>query len=520
MTRPMWLVMLLAGALPVLAFPRPGLAALAWVALAPGLVLLVRAATTRVAVRRAWQFGAGYLLAALYWLAPEIGPGLLLVAGVFGAMWVPYGIAARALLRPPVRWPRALAALAVLPSCWLITERIRSWQALGGPWALYGATQWRHPAQLALAALGGVWLLTAVLVLVNTAIVLILGAVRPAVLGAPDAPRSWRPVAVALPLLVVGAAAGPVAFAHIADVHPDRRVTLALVQPGILHTSAAQSDASRALTAARSGAGTLDGARPDLIVWGESSVLNRDLGGDPALLRSIESLAGRTGADLLVNQDFADPGTGKQKAAVLVGPDGILDTYAKTRLVPFGEYIPLRKQFGWLTSISHAASIDTRTGPGARLLTVPDRDGRPLPIGVLICFESAFPDMSRVDADLGAQLLVYQSSTSTFQGSWGPDQHAALAAVRAAETGRPAVQAAMTGVSDAFDARGRELLWLDQDRRDIATVRLELPPAAARTPFDRYGDYVWWIAAAVDIAAVAAVVLARRRTGVLLSPSR
>jgi Apolipoprotein N-acyltransferase len=53
---------------------------------------------------------------------------------------------------------------------------------------------------------------------------------------------------------------------------------------------------------------------------------------------------------------------------------------------------------------------------------------------VLICFESAFPDMSRVDTDLGAQLIVYQSATSTFQGTWGPDQHASLSAVRAAET--------------------------------------------------------------------------------------
>ena len=63
-------------------------------------------------------------------------------------------------------------------------------------------------------------------------------------------------------------------------------------------------------------------------------------------------------------------------------------------------------------------------GTGAHVLTVTDSRTQPLPIGVLVCFESAFPDMSRVEAGQGAQLIVYQSSTSTFQGTWGPDQHA------------------------------------------------------------------------------------------------
>ena len=66
-------------------------------------------------------------------------------------------------------------------------------------------------------------------------------------------------------------------------------------------------------------------------------------------------------------------------------------------------------------------------GAGARTLTVTTTpDGQPLTIGVLICFESAFPDMSRVETDR-PEVIVYQSSTSTFQGTWGPDQHGSLA---------------------------------------------------------------------------------------------
>ena len=157
-------LMLLLGALLILTFPAPNLEFLAWFGLVPGLVLIVRSPTAREGGMRAWWLGAGYLIAALYWMTPEIGPAVLLVGAVVGALWIPFGVAAWKLLRPPVTWPRALAALVVVPSCWLLGEWLRSWQALGGPWAVFGVSQWQHPAVLALAAVGGVWLISFALV--------------------------------------------------------------------------------------------------------------------------------------------------------------------------------------------------------------------------------------------------------------------------------------------------------------------------------------------------------------------
>ena len=191
--------MLLLGALLILAFPAPNLEFLAWFGLVPGLVLIVRSPTAREGGMRAWWLGAGYLIAALYWMTPEIGPAVLLVGAVVGALWIPFGVAAWKLLRPPVTWPRALAALVVVPSCWLVTEWLRSWQALGGPWAVFGVSQWQHPAVLALAAVGGVWLISFALVMVNVAIVLALESLPQVTLPrAKQLPRvtpgtSWRP---------------------------------------------------------------------------------------------------------------------------------------------------------------------------------------------------------------------------------------------------------------------------------------------------------------------------------------
>jgi apolipoprotein N-acyltransferase len=497
--------MLLAGALLVLTFPDANLEFLAWFGLVPGLLLIIRSPSAREGGIRAWWLGAGYLIAALYWMAPEIGPAVLLVAAVVGVLWVPFGVAAWKLLRPPVTWPRALAALVVVPSCWLLTEWLRSWQALGGPWAVYGVSQWQHPAVLALAAVGGVWLISIALVLANVAIVLVIGSLPR--LG----PSGLRAGSAALGVIaaVASVAAGPLAFALTPASPAVRQVTIAMVQPGIINNAVQRVDASERLTAELSRSGRLGGVggfKPDLIVWGESSTaVDLTLAKNRAQLLAMEKLSSQDGADLLVNQDTTVPGKGQEKVGVLVSPAGIEGEYIKTRLVPFGEYIPFRQQLGWLTKISRAAPANMIAGTGAHLLYPTDRTGQPLPIGVLICFESAFPDMSRVDTDKGAQLIVYQSETSTFQGTWGPDQHAALGAVRAAETGRPVVQAALTGDTVAYDARGRLLAWMGQSAHGVVTVRLGLPAASARTIYDRFGDYVPW--SAVGVALLAALVM-------------
>jgi apolipoprotein N-acyltransferase len=517
-----WLSFLASGVPVILLFPAPSLSYLAWFALLPGMVLFTRAATTREAVARGWWFGAGYLIAMLYWMAPEIGPGLVLLGAVMGWMWSPFAVAVHKLLRPGASWWRTAAAFAVVPSCWLIPEWMRSYQGLGGPWDLYGASQWQHPAVLALAAVGGVWLVSVALLMANVALLLLLGALWPG-LVAPAAPgaaaaetartaRAARAAAGVVAFAVV-AGAGPLAFALTPPFPVARTDTMAMVQPGVVDDPVARTDASEALTAQFSAGGRLGGVEPDLIVWGESSIAE-DLTGatqaDRAQLARIEALSAKDGADILVNQDTTPPGKGHEKWAVLVGPAGVKATYVKTRLVPFGEYIPFRQQLGWLTSISKASPSNMEPGGGAHLLNAADSAGAPLPIGVLICFESAFPDMSRVDADLGAQLIVYQSATSTFQGTWGPDQHASLGAIRAAETGRPVVQASLTGDTVAYDARGRQLAWLDQSGHGVVTLNLSLPPAGAQTFYDQAGDYVMWSGVAITLLA-ALVMLVRRR---------
>lgn len=486
---------LISGAVVVLVFPQPSLWWAAWFVLVPWLILVRRAPTAREAAVRSWWAAFGFLLATHYWLAASLTVFLPLAAGCLALLWVPWGVLAWWTLAGRLSLRRLGRALVLLPAGWVLIETVRSWSALGGPWCLLGASQWRTPALLAPAALGGVWLVSFLVVAANVALV---GVVE-------DAPLRTRAVALGSAAAIV--ASGPLWFAVQGPPTAGPELRVAVVQAGVVHGP------SRRLADQIAATRRLPAGRYDLVIWGESSV-GFDLFSRPDLQRSLAAQSARIGADLLVNVDAQAPGGSIRKTAVLVGPSGILGSYQKMRLVPFGEYIPLRSTLGWVASFTKAAGVNRVRGHSETVMhsetalhgeTVLRRGD--LAFVTLICFESAFPDMARTAQRLGARLLVYQSATTTFQGTWAPDQHASLAALRAVETGRPAIHATLAGTSAAFDAQGHRLLWHPAER-GTASVELEL---ATRTTFyDRFGD--WVPAGSLVVLVLAAAVRSLRTT--------
>ena len=468
----------LAGALPVLAFPAPSLWWFAYVALVPWIALIRVAPTGKRAAYDGWCGGFGFILAMHHWLLPNLHVFTFVIAGLLGALWAPWGWLVRRFLAGTPTRSRVAAALVVLPSGWLAVELVRSWQGLGGPWGMLGASQWQVEPALRLASVGGVWLLSFLVVAVNIAAAVLV---------------SFREARVpALAGLVATAAATSAAWVWSPRPDVDGRVRIAVVQPGIVDGAASgdrRFDREEQLTR------RLVGQDVDLIVWGESSV-GFDLGDRPDLANRVAALSRETGADILVNVDARrSDKPGIYKSSVLVGADGLTgDRYDKMRLVPFGEYIPARSLLGWATSVGKAAGENRRQGTEQVVMNA----GHGLRVGPMVCFETAFPDMSRHLADDGADVLVAQSSTSTFQHSWAPEQHASLAALRAAETGRPMVHATLTGVSAVYGPSGQRLgAWLGTD---ASTARVyEVPLAHGITPYVRYGD--WPVHAALLVLA-------------------
>ncbi|MBM7171084.1 apolipoprotein N-acyltransferase [Streptomyces sp. G44] len=500
----------LAGALPALAFPAPSLWWFAYAALVPWILLARTAPTGRRAMVDGWLGGLGFMVAVHHWLLPSLHVFTVVIAALLGLLWAPWGRLVRRLLGGVPTAGRAATALVALPSGWLMIELVRSWEGLGGPWGLLGSSQWQAAPALRLTSVGGVWLVSALVVAVNVSIALLIvawarskrpaaraGAVseggRPGAMAEEPmgAPASASPAAApkAAPLAAPALAAlGAVVLVTAAvwawAPRPEAagRIKGAVVQPGVINgVAGAEKRFAREEELTRS----LTGRDPDLVVWGESSV-GFDLADRPDMARRLAALSREVGADILVNVDARrSDRPGIFKSSVLVGPDGPTgDRYDKMRLVPFGEYIPARSLLGWATSVGKAAGEDRRRGDRQVVMDA----GRGLRVGPLVCFESAFPDMSRRLTRDGAQLLVAQSATSSFQESWAPEQHASLAAVRAAETGRPMVHATLTGVSAVHGADGSRVGAQLGTSASAAAV-YDVPLAKGTTAYVRWGDW-------------------------------
>ncbi|XHM06282.1 apolipoprotein N-acyltransferase [Streptomyces sp. P8-A8] len=475
---------LLAGALPALAFPAPALWWLAGVGLVPWLLLIRSAGSGRRAALDGWLGGTGYMLAVHHWLMPSLHVFILVLAALLGLLWAPWGLLVFRMLGGPVSAAAVVCAAVVVPCGWLMIELVRSWEALGGPWGLLGASQWQVAPALRVASVGGVWLVSLVVVAVNTAVALLIVA---------SAARAVAAVGLAVCGLAVGA------MAKWAPQPEESGVArIAVVQPGVF---TGVDSAERRLAVSERLTGSLAGRDLDLVVWGESSV-GVDLAARPDVTARIAALSRRVGADVLVNVDARQTDrsgrTGIFKSAVLVGPGGLTgDRYDKMRLVPFGEYIPARSALGWVVSMGRAAGEDRLRGTRQVTMSLPGADGgNGLRVGPLICFESAFPDMSRRLTRDGAQLLIAQSSTSSFQHGWAPAQHASLGALRAAENGRPVVHATLTGVSTVYGPQGARVgAPLGTDESGAAVF--DVPLATGTTLYVRLGDWPVQVAAAV-----------------------
>jgi apolipoprotein N-acyltransferase len=183
--------------------------------------------------------------------------------------------------------------------------------------------------------------------------------------------------------------------------------------------------------------------------------------------------------DVRTNTAPAKP-TNIWNSLLVIGPSGdIVASYDKTHLVPFGEYVPLRKILP-LRRIT-PGMMDFSAGPGPKTLSLPD-----LPVvAPMICYEAIFPG-AIVDETRRPDWLLNVTNDAWYGVTSGPFQHFAIARVRAVEEGLPLLRAANNGITGAIDPYGRVLSRLDLDA--IGALDVPLPAALSPTLYSRIGD--------------------------------
>ena len=167
---------------------------------------------------------------------------------------------------------------------------------------------------------------------------------------------------------------------------------------------------------------------------------------------------------------------------VYVSPnkEGARPVYHKQHLVPFGEYLPLKrflkmvfplKWLRWLSPFTRDMSEATQDMSEADGMCVHCIPGLP-PSVMRICYEIVFPvSYPRVCADW----ILNLTNDAWFGYSPGPFQHLASTQFRAIEEGIPAVRVANTGVSAVFDGLGRVCGYIPLETRGYLDIQLPKP---------------------------------------------
>jgi apolipoprotein N-acyltransferase len=246
----------------------------------------------------------------------------------------------------------------------------------------------------------------------------------------------------------------------------------------------------------------------DLIVFPESS-MDADPRTDPFIHDRLAEIAREHEAYVLANSSEVDADPEGNKALnlnVLFSPDGeVIGTYAKRHLVPYGEYVPFRSVVEQIVPIVkdeiprdfEAGNTDGRLDIGG------------VPIGNLICFESAFGYEVRPLVRNGAQVLVVSTNNRSYRRSPNSAQHLAIGQMRSAETGRPLVQAAISGISGVVDVDGvvHEQTKLFQN----GLVETTVGTVTGQTPYVKFGEWVLIACAAILLVALVMAVVRRGR---------
>jgi apolipoprotein N-acyltransferase len=481
----------LSGLLLTGSFPKIGLDWLVWVALVP-----LFAAIANLSAKKSFRIGfiAGLIhyLSLLYWVVPVMRTYgylplylsitiLFLFAAVLALFPAVFSMAVAAIGRTPTR------CLITVPLLWVALEYIRTYIFTGFPWALLGHSQYLRLQLIQIADLFGVYGVSFLIVLSNTAFFLALTLITRQTLQ--NKPVSRRLPAVAVIFFVLGFLFTWIygtwrikTTDHLIAASPSARI--AVIQ-GNVDQAVKWNPAFQAATIKTHTRLSLlaKSENPDLIVWPESATPFYLFYNKEPTQKVLEGIQ-KTDTDFLIGSpSFAgkEGNMAYYNSAYLISPRAkSIVKYDKAHLVPYGEYVPFKK---WLPFLGKLVAQVGDFRPGKAGKTIPWKKDA---LGVQICYEIIFPGLSRAMVKNDAVLLINITNDAWFGKTSGPYQHFSMTVLRAVENRRALARAANTGISGFIDPVGRILtstLLLQE-----AAITRTLPLIRKKTFYTRFGD--------------------------------
>ncbi|MEW6672312.1 MAG: apolipoprotein N-acyltransferase [Thermodesulfobacteriota bacterium] len=479
------------GVLLTASFPKVGLDWLAWFALVP-LLVSIRTLSVKDSFLLGLTTGFVHYLTLVYWLVYTmkdygnlpfpVAVSILMLMAAYLALYIAVFACSVSLWEPG-----PFGSLISIPLTWVSIEYLRSFLLSGFPWEFLGHSQFNRLHIIQISDIFGVYGVSFLLALSNTAILLCYLFVKE---------KRWRgfsvtrgPAALSL-LIFFGTFLACWSYSgwrirnvdHAISASP--AVRIGIVQGNIdqsrkwdpaFQDSTTEKYLDLSLSAVKD--------RPELLVWPETATPFYYLS-DTRLTGRIQKGIQSAGADFLVGSPSfvrrADKIDYFNSAYVILSDGSVSAKYDKAQLVPFGEYVPLKKWLPFLGKMVENVG-DFKTGEKGN--TVSWRGYR---LGIQICFEIIFPGLSRAMVQNQAALLVNITNDAWFGKTAAPYQHFSMAVFRAIENRRTLVRSANTGISGFVDPVGRIIASTPLFEEAVTTR--PVPVLTAATVYTRYGD--------------------------------
>lgn len=484
-----------------LAFPNFHLPLLAWTSV--GLLTLASCgARPIVAPIYGLLSGLAFYPISVLWIDVVIqkygGGGAWTAAGILGLVALVAG-----MLTAAFSWGVALAsrrskllACALAPFLWVALEFARAnLPIIAFPWNLIGYAASGNLALVQLTAVTGIYGLSFVVAGYGAFLVYAILARRQ---------RVWKSLLIVTAGLILIAGGGGYFVPRAKPRYVAHLVQTNFAEQYSYSSNWMQFHANDLDDLAQI---SMDSARraPGLIVWPE--VPAPFTFQDPRFASLAERIARDSGSDFLVGiVDWKRNASGKWYAtnsATLLDPAGQrIFTYDKIHLVPFGEYVPLRRWLGFAGKL--VADIgDFTPGHVYRVGHLPG--GK---FAVYICYEGVFPRIARRFTAEGAELLINISDDGWFGHSAASAQHLMMEKVRAVENHRWVLRDTNNGFTVDVGPYGRTIASMPPNIRGQIDAPYNF--RTGLTPYARFGNWFPWLCVIVSCGLIGVAIPERQ----------
>jgi len=481
----------LSGLLLTMAFPKTGLFWLAFTALIPFLYV-IKDTTPKQSAFYGLIFGVFHFFSLLIWMIFTLNtygflPVWICIPILFLlAFYLSLYTAAFAWIT--VRFfKNRLSFIIVTPALWVVLEYIKTHALTGFPWEIIGYSQYSFLNLIQISDKTGVYGVSFIVLSINTALfTLLLYA----------AGKEWQSQKLTVKSTATTVIVTALIFIFCIVYGHKRRSDIASLseKAGEATISVIQGNIDQSLKWKKEyQLKTIDKYvdlsyqaslnKPDLIVWPETAApfyyqYNQNL--TNKIMNSIDQT--KT-AHLLGSPSFKRENKSFvfYNSAFLTTADGVTgEKYNKVHLVPFGEYVPMRKFLPFIKKITEQSG-NFLPGEKGKILALND-----IRLGVQICFEVVFPDLTRAAVKNGANIIVNMTNDAWFGKKSAPLQHFSMVVFRAVENRRAVARAANTGISGFIDPTGKIISQTDLFKDAHLTEKLPLINTISF--YTKYGD--------------------------------